>query len=475
MIRDNEDVFATSDKDLGCTDTVQMTIDTGDHPPIRLKPYRAPLNQRKIIDKTIEELLEANIIRKSRSAWAAPIIIVSKKDKTSRMCVDYRSLNAASKIYSFPLPLIDDLLASVGKAKVMTSLDLKSGYYQVKVKESDKEKTAFVCHKGLFEFNVLPFGLASGPSLFSELVTEVLQGLEHFSTAYIDDILIFSETEEEHLGHIQQVFDRLRQHKLKLKLKKCNFLQNETNYLGFIISKDGLKPDPEKVKAIQGMKAPSNVREVRGLIGCLSYYRRFVPSFSKIAEPIVALTRKNKVFNWTTTCQEAFEKLRDELVKVPLLAYPDLNKPYVLYTDASDSCVDHKPLKYILESPMQNKKIQLWALNITGYNCTIQYITGPQNVCADFMSRLPSDEKTNENSDPYPDISDNTYEINVINSNRFHFTDYANNDKLVEDIPEKENFQFEEFGISIEQMKDKILRELKEQLVYPRQYKTSTS
>ncbi|CAC5397875.1 unnamed protein product [Mytilus coruscus] len=402
MIRDNEDIFATSDKDLGCTDTVQMTIDTGDHPPIKLKPYRAPLNQRKIIDKAIEELLEANIIRKSRSAWAAPIIIVSKKDKTSRMCVDYRSLNAASKIYSFPLPLIDDLLASV---------------------------------------------------------------------------------------------------------------------------------DPEKVKAIQGMKAPSNVREVRGLIGCLSYYRRFVPSFSKIAEPIVALTRKNKVFDWTNTCQVAFEKLRGELVKVPLLAYPDLNKPYVLYTDASDNCVgscltqvqespikgeneverpiyflshklsdtqtrwstiekeafaihyalqklnhylynaefviktDHKPLKYIIESPMQNKKIQLWALNITGYNCTIQYIPGPQNVCADFMSRLPSDEKQNENPDPYPDISDNTYEINVINSNRFHFTDYANNDKLVEDIPEKEKFQFEEFDMSIEQVKDKTLRELKEQLV----------
>ncbi|VDI78046.1 Hypothetical predicted protein [Mytilus galloprovincialis] len=388
MIRDNEDVFATSDKDLGCTDTVQMTIDTGNNPPIRLKPYRAPLNQREIIDRTIEELSEANVFRKARSAWAAPIIIVSKKDKTSRMCVDYRQVNAISKIYSFPLPLIDDLLASVGKAKVMTSLDLKSGYYQVKVKESDKEKTAFVCHKGLFEFNVLPFGLASGPSLFSELVTEVLQGLEHFSTAYIDDILIFSETEEEHLGHIQQVFDRLRQHKLKLKLKKCNFLQNETNYLGFIISKDGLKPDPEKVKAIQGMKAPSNVRET-----------------------------------------------------------------------------DHKPLKYILESPMQNKKIQLWALNITGYNCKIQYIPGPQNVCADFMSRLPSDEKPNENPDPYPDISDNTYEVNVINSNRFHFTDYANNDKLVEDIPEKENFQFKEFDMSIEQMKDKTLRELKEQLV----------
>ncbi|CAC5360922.1 unnamed protein product [Mytilus coruscus] len=255
------------------------------------------------------------------------------------------------------------------------------------------------------------------------------------------------------------------------------------------------------------MKAPSNVREVRGSIGCLSYYRRFVPLFYlKIAEPIVALSRKNKVFDWTNTCQVAFEKLRGELAKVPLLAYPDLNKPYVLYTDASDSCVgacltqlqespikgeneverpiyflshklsdtqtrwstiekeafaihyalqklnhylynaefviktDLKPLKYILESPMQNKKIQLWALNITGYNCTIQYIPGPQNVCADFMSRLPSDVKRNENPDPYPNISDNTYEINVINSNRFHFSDYANNDKLVEDIPEKRKF-----------------------------------
>ncbi|CAC5412399.1 unnamed protein product [Mytilus coruscus] len=280
-IRDNEDIFATSDKDLGCTDTVQMTIDTGDHPPIKLKPYRPPLNQRKIIDKTIEEVLEANIIRKSRSAWAAPIIIVSKMDKTSRMCVDYRSLIAVSKIYFFPLPLIDDLLASVGKAKVMTSLDLKSGFYKVKVKESDKEKTAFVCHKGLFEFNVLPFGLASGPSLFSELVTEILKRLRPF-------------------------------------------------------------------------KAPSNVREVRGLIGCLSYYRRFVPSFSKIAEPIVALTRKNKVFDWINTCQVAFEKLRGELVKVPLLAYPDLNKPYVLYTDASYNCVG-ACLTQLQESPIEGE------------------------------------------------------------------------------------------------------------------------
>ncbi|CAC5403541.1 unnamed protein product [Mytilus coruscus] len=337
MIRDNEDIFATSDKDLGCTDTVQMTIDTGDHPPIKLKPYRAPLNQRKIIDKAIEELLEANIIRKSRSAWAAPIIIVSKRIK-HQGCVDYRSLNAASKIYSFPLPLIDDLLASVGKAK-------------------------------------------------GELVKVPLLAYPDLNKPYV----LYTDASD--------------------------------NCVGACLTQ------------VQGSP---------------------IKGENEVERPIYFLSHKlsDTQTRWSTIEKEAFA-IHYALQKLNHYLY---NAEFVIKTD-------HKPLKYILESPMQNKKIQLWALNIMGYNCTIQYIPGPQNVCADFMSRLPSDEKQNENPDPYPDISDNTYEINVINSNRFHFTDYANNDKLVEDIPEKENFQFEEFDMSIEQVKDKTLRELKEQLV----------
>ena len=168
-------------------------------------------------------MLKAKVIRRSNSPWSFPVVIVDKKDGSKRFCVDFRKLNQITKPNSYPLPLIDAILALLGKAKYFTSLDLKSGYWQVLMDEKDKEKTAFACHRGLFEFNVMPFGLSNAPAVFQEL--------NHFSTAYLDDILIYSETLEEHLFHLQSVFDRLRQHDLRLKLKKCSFLQSETNYL----------------------------------------------------------------------------------------------------------------------------------------------------------------------------------------------------------------------------------------------------
>jgi hypothetical protein len=161
---------------------------------------------------------------------------VDKKDGSKRFCVDFRQLNKITKVNSYPLPLIDDILATLGKSKYFSSLDLKSGYWQVAMDESDKEKTAFTCHRGLFEFNVMPFGLCNAPQIFSQLMSDVLQGLEHFATAYLDDVLIYSATLDDHLKHIQNVFHRLRQHNLKLKLKKCSFLRRETKYLGFVIN-----------------------------------------------------------------------------------------------------------------------------------------------------------------------------------------------------------------------------------------------
>ena len=203
----------------------------------------------------------------------------------------------------------------------------------------DKEKTAFTCHKGLFEFNVMPFGLTNAPAVFSQLMGLVLEGLEDLTIAYLDDVLIFSSSLEEHLAHIQVVFDRLKTHSLKLKLKKCSFLQKETKYLGFIINENGVKPDKAKVEAIKSLKAPTTVKEVRSFIGMTSFYRRFIPNFSKIAKPIIELTKKYAKFKWTEQCQKAFDYLKDSLTVVPLLAYPDVNKPYVLYTDASDTCI----------------------------------------------------------------------------------------------------------------------------------------
>ena len=254
-------------------------------------------------------MLEANVIRRSKSPWSFPVVIVDKKDGSKRFCVDFRKLNQVTKANSYPLPLIDDILALLGKAKYFTSLDLKSGYWQVLMEEVDKEKTAFACHPGLFEFNVMPFGLCCAPAIFQELMSIVLQGLGHFATAYLDDILIYSETLEQHMSHLETVFERLRQHGLKLKLKKCSFLQLETQYLGFIINGRGISPDPKKVEAIRSLPTPTCVREVRSFIGMCSYYRRFIPNFSEIAEPVIAfLTRKFARFNWTEECQNGFDQ-----------------------------------------------------------------------------------------------------------------------------------------------------------------------
>ena len=530
FLKKNKDLFASVDSELGHTDTVTMKIDTGNNPPIKLRPYRTPIQNRQVIEKTIDEMMGANIVRRSKSPWSFPVVIVDKKDGSKRFCVDFRKLNQITKPNSYPLPLIDDILALLGKAKYFTSLDLKSGYWQVLMDEADKEKTAFACHCGLFEFNVMPFGLSNAPAIFQELMSIVLQGLGHFATAYLDDILIYSETVDQHLHHLQQVFDRLREHGLKLKLKKCSFLRSETTYLGFIISSEGIKPDPQKVEAIKSLPPPTCVREVRSFIGMGSYYRRFIPNFSEIAEPVIALTRKYARFKWTDECQSAFEYLKQSLTVVPLLAYPDPNKPYTLYTDASNSCIgacltqacedeenvlpnvknekpiyylshklsktqckwstiekeayainyalckldyylhgarfviktDHKPLKYLLESPMQNKKIQLWALSMAGYNCTVEYIAGTENTCADLLSRKPDDGHAEAEAEPFEvDINDNTFEVDVINSNEIDPKQFASYE--VADNPEKEapTWDLTDVDMTVEQAKDKDIVDIK--------------
>ena len=538
LILRNSDLFACKDTELGHTDTVRMKIDTGSADPIKLRPYRTPLNNRKIVDETIEEMLDAKVIRRSRSPWSFPVVIVDKKDGSKRFCVDFRKLNQVTKKNSYPLPVIDDILALLGKAKYFTSLDLKSGYWQVLMNESDKEKTAFACHRGLFEFNVMPFGLSNAPAVFQELMSVVLQGLGDFAIAYLDDILVFSPTLEDYLQHLDTIFDRLRKHDLKLKLKKCNFLESETNYLGFIIGKDGIKPDPKKVEAIRSLPIPTCVREVRSFIGMSSYYRRFIPNFSEIAEPIIALTKKHAHYKWSAKHDEAFQYLKDSLSVVPLLAYPDTNKPYTLYTDASGTCIgacltqscdmaddeipnvsnekpiyylshklsktqckwstvekeayaihfalqkldhylhgaqfviktDHKPLKYLLESPMQNKKIQLWALSMAGYNCTIEYIAGTTNTCADLLSRRPDEpgrcQEENLTEELDLDVNDNTFQVDVINSNEFEPKKFASCDVPFDDSLVKPDDCLPGLDMISEQNKDDELLELKTILVH---------
>ena len=235
LIQQNISLFAEKDLHLTSTDTVTMTIDTGNHAPVKQRPYCTPLTKRAIVDKAIDEMLEAKIIRPSNSPWASPIVIVDKKDGTKRFCVDFRQLNKRTVLSSYPLPLIDELLCLLGKAKYFTCIDLKSGYWQVEVAEKDKEKTAFTSHRGLFEYNVMPFGLTNAPGVFQRLMSTVLRDMNHFSLAYLDYVIIFSSTFEEHQNHIFMVFDRLREHNLKMKISKCKFAQKQTQYLGLLL------------------------------------------------------------------------------------------------------------------------------------------------------------------------------------------------------------------------------------------------
>ena len=220
-----------------------MTIDTGDHPPIKCNPYRCPLSDRQQVEDAVDEMLKAKIIEKSRLPWAFPIVLVRKPDGSTRFCCDFRKLNQITKKISYPLTVIVDILSLLSRRKIYSTLDLFSGYWNVKLDPKTKQKATFTCHMGTYTFGCLPFGLVNAGALFQELMNTFLEGLL-FAFPYIDDIAIVSETLEQHLEHIKLVFERLREHKLKLKLKKCNFFREEIKYLGFVVNKNGITPDP---------------------------------------------------------------------------------------------------------------------------------------------------------------------------------------------------------------------------------------
>ncbi len=262
-----------------------------------------------------------------------------KKDRTHRFCVDYRALNEVTKLDTYPLPRVDDLLDQLGGAKFFTTLDLASGFWQIRVAKESQEKTAFVVPQGLFEFRVMPFGLTNAPAVLQRLMQRVFAGLnpidgQAFVAVYTDDVLIFSRSFNDHLLHLSQVLERIRMAGLKLKITKCGFVHQETKYLGHIITSNGLNTDPKLVQAIMDYPPPKNVREVRQFLGLCSYYRRFILSFAAITHPIRMLTRKEKLFCWDEKCEKSFEQLKQRLTTAPILSYPSLNDPFMLETDA---------------------------------------------------------------------------------------------------------------------------------------------
>ena len=336
LFEKHESTFANSPTDLGRTSVVQHTIDTGDAVPIKQRPRRPPRAFIEEEEKIIETQLKTGVIRESTSPWSSPLVYVRKRDGTTRPCVDYRKLNEVTKKDAYPLPRIEDCLDCLGGAKVFSTLDLQSGYWQIDLKEEDRAKTAFSTRSGHYEYVTMPFGLCNAPSTFERAMELIMKGLQWKTLIlYLDDIIVLSSTFDEHIERLDEVLSRLGQAGLKLKPSKCHMFKSEVAYLGHVVSAAGIKPDPEKLERIQDWPSPTSVSELRSFLGLCSYYRRFIRGFSTIAAPLNKLLEKSTRFEWNETCQSAFVKLKSVLVSDHVMAYPDDHGLFILDTDAS--------------------------------------------------------------------------------------------------------------------------------------------
>ena len=440
-------VFARSEYDLGRTNVLKHTIPLETNKAIKQHPYRMEYAKREESQRQIQGMLENHLIRPSHSPWTSPVVMVKKKDGTFRLCVDYRQLNAATVKDTYPLPRIDEMLDKLHKAKFFTTMDLQSGFWQIEIEEEDRYKTAFSTGEGLYEFNVLPFGLTGSPPTFQRCMNIILMDASH-AMVYIDDILIYSTTFEEHLKDIETVLIRLKNAGLKLKPSKCEWAKETISFLGHTVSSQGIQPDPRNIEKVAKAEPPKNVKGVQRFLGLASYYRRFIKNFAKIVNPITQLLQKDKKFMWTKECNDAFEKIKFELTNPPILIFPDFDKPFLIMTDASGYAIgavlsqydnknkdhpiayasrtltdyekryaaierealalvfatkyfrhyiwskeiilltDHKPLQWLMSHKDTSSRLIRWALALQDLNIQIKYRTGKSNGNADYLSRI---------------------------------------------------------------------------------------
>lgn len=421
----------------------------GDFKPIAQRFYRVSPEKRQVLETEVAYMLENGIAEPSSSSWASPCLLVGKPDSTYRPCTDFRKVNAVTKPDSFPLPRMEDCVDSVGAAKCVSKFDLLKGYWQVPLSKRAREICAFVTPSGLYSYTVMPFGLRNAPATFQRLMNQVVGGLEGCAV-YLDDVVIYSDTWEDHLKRIRALFDRLVWARLTINLAKCEFAKAIVTYLGKVVGQGEVRPINAKVLAIQEFPIPSTKKELMRFLGMSGYYRGFCPDFASVVTPLTELLKTEVKYVWSPSCQQAFDEVKSLLSSAPVLAAPQLNLPFQLQVDASDVgagtvllqkgedgvakpvsyfskkfkgyqrnysviekealaliwalqhfdvyvgsgsglvvYTDHNPLTFLRSLQNPNQRLMRWALFLQPYHLDIRHIKGKDNVMADALSRAP--------------------------------------------------------------------------------------
>lgn len=463
-------IFYQENFNLTFTNAIKHRIRTLNDVPIHVKSYRYPYIHKEEVQRQINEMLEKGIIRHSNSPYSAPVWVVPKRMDASgktkwRIVIDYRRLNEVTIDDKYPIPNIEEILEKLGRCQYFTTLDLAKGFHQIEIHENDIHKTAFSVENGHYEFLRMPFGLKTAPATFQRLMNNVLKEyINKICLVYLDDIIIYSTSLQEHLDSLRKIFTRLSEANLKVQLDKSEFLKRETEFLGHVVTQEGIKPNPQKIICVQNFPIPKNAKQIKQFLGLTGYYRRFIRDYSRIAKPITKYLKKDAKLDINDPeYLNSIETLKRLLTTEPILKYPDLSKTFIITTDASNYALgailsqddhpicfasrtlndheqnystiekellaivwatkyfrpyvfgrkfyietDHKPLQWLFSVKEPNSRLFRWKIKLSEYNYEIRYKKGRQNGNADALSRIQINHNEEENSNGNRSNENNT-------------------------------------------------------------------